>query len=156
MKHIESRLRLATGIILALYVAQHLINHAFGIVSIEAAEAYRQTVGTLFQNLPGQVLLYGSLLFPAPLALRSIYRRSSLRMSLWQFLQLLLGRSILPLVVGHAVANRGYDLLGVIEDFTPKFVKRYAHIGQEMTRAISDYVSDVKDGKFPDNDHSYS
>ena len=48
------------------------------------------------------------------------------------------------------------DLLGVMDDFTPKFVKRYASIGQEMTRAISDYVSDVKDGSFPDNEHSYS
>ena len=115
MKHLESQLRLGTGLILALYVVQHLVNHAFGIVSIEAAEAYRQTVGALFQNLPGQVLLYGSLLFHATIALRSIYRRSSLRMSLWQSLQLLLGLSILPLVAGHAISNRGYDLLGDID-----------------------------------------
>jgi hypothetical protein len=35
MKHLESQLRLGTGLILALYVVQHLVNHAFGIVSIE-------------------------------------------------------------------------------------------------------------------------
>ena len=115
MKNLESQLRLGTGLILALYVVQHLVNHSFGIVSIEAAEAYRKTVGALFQNLPGQVLLYGSLLFHAIIALRSIYRRSSLRMSLWQSLQLLLGLLILPLVVGHAISNRGYDLLGDID-----------------------------------------
>jgi adenylate cyclase len=96
-------------------VVQHLINHAFGIVSIEAAEAYRETIGAVFQSLPGLVLLYGSLLIHATIALRSIYRRSSLRLSLWQWLQLLLGLSILPLVVGHAVANRGFDLLGNID-----------------------------------------
>jgi len=115
MKRIEAQLRLGTGLILALYVLQHLVNHSFGIVSIEAAEAYRKTVGAMFQNLPGQVLLYGSILFHALIALRSIYRRSSLRMSLWQWLQLLLGLSILPLVVGHAVGNRGFDLLGDID-----------------------------------------
>jgi len=115
MQRIEAQLRLGTGLILALYVVQHLVNHSFGIVSIEAAEAYRKTVGTLFQNLPGQILLYGSILFHALIALRSIYRRSSLRMSLWQWLQLLLGLSILPLVVGHAVGNRGFDLLGDID-----------------------------------------
>jgi adenylate cyclase len=115
MKNFESQLRLGTGLILALYVVQHLVNHSFGIVSIEAAEAYRQTVGALFQNLPGQVLLYGSLLFHATIALHSIYRRSSLRMSFWQWLQLLLGLSILPLVVGHAISNRGFDLLGEID-----------------------------------------
>jgi hypothetical protein len=32
-------LRLWSGIVLALKVTQHLVNHAFGIVSIEAAEA---------------------------------------------------------------------------------------------------------------------
>jgi len=115
MKHIESQIRLGSGIILALYVVQHLINHAFGIVSIESAEAYRKTVGAVFQSAPGQLLLYGSLLFHATIALRSIYRRSSFRMSFWQWLQLLLGLSILPLVVGHAVANRGFDLLGNVD-----------------------------------------
>jgi adenylate cyclase len=84
MTHFESQLRLGTGLILALYLVQHLLNHSFGIVSIEAAEAYRKTVGMLFQNPLGQVLLYASLLFHATIALRSIYRRSSLRMSLWQ------------------------------------------------------------------------
>ena len=115
MKYFESQLRLGTGLVLALYVVQHLVNHSFGIVSIEFAEAYRKTVGAMFQNTPAQILLYGSLLFHVAIALRSIYRRSSLRMSLWQSMQLLLGLSILPLVVGHAVGNRGYDLLGGID-----------------------------------------
>ncbi|MCP4874487.1 MAG: hypothetical protein GY896_03295 [Gammaproteobacteria bacterium] len=50
MKHLESQLRLGTGLILALYVVQHLINHAFGIISIEAGEAYRKRPGA-----PGQL-----------------------------------------------------------------------------------------------------
>ena len=115
MKLLESRLRLATGLVLATYVLQHLLNHAFGIVSIETAEAYRKTVGAVFQTLPGLVLLYGSFLFHAAIALRSIYRRSSLRQPPWQWAQTLLGLSILPLVVGHAIGNRGYDLLGSID-----------------------------------------
>jgi adenylate cyclase len=115
MTRLESQLRLGSGIVLALYVAQHLLNHSVGLVSIEAAEAYRKTVGAAFQSLPGLLLLYGSLLFHVSIALRSIYRRSSLRMPRWQALQLLLGLSIPPLLVGHAVANRGYDLLGDID-----------------------------------------
>ncbi|MDH3386972.1 MAG: adenylate/guanylate cyclase domain-containing protein [Gammaproteobacteria bacterium] len=115
MKLIESRLRLATGIILALYLLQHLLNHAFGIVSIEAAEAYRKTIGAAFQSLPGLVLLYASFLFHATIALRSIYRRSNWQLSSWQWMQLLLGLSILPLLAGHAISNRGYDLLGDVD-----------------------------------------
>ncbi len=115
MKNLEARLRLWTGLVLALYVVQHLVNHAFGIVSIEAAEAYRKTVGAIFQNLPGLVLLYGSLLCHALIALRFIYRRASLRMPAWEWTRLLLGLSILPLVVGHAVGNRGFDLVGDVD-----------------------------------------
>jgi len=114
MKVFESNLRLGTAIVLATYVVQHLINHSFGIVSIEVAEAYRQTIGAVFQTLPGLILLYGSFLFHAIIALRSVYRRSSLRMSPWQWMQLILGLSILPLLTGHVIGNRGYDLLGNI------------------------------------------
>ena len=115
MKHLESQLRIGTGLVLALYLVQHLINHGFGIVSIDAAEAYRKTVGAAFQSLPGLILLYGSLLFHVTIALRSLYRRSSLRMPRWQALQLLLGLSIPPLLAGHVVANRGFDLLGDVD-----------------------------------------
>lgn len=48
------------------------------------------------------------------------------------------------------------DLLGVMEEFSPKFVKRYAEIGREMTKAFSLFVDEVKKGKFPDGKHSYS
>lgn len=115
MKYLESQLRLGSGLILAAYVTQHLINHSFGIVSIEAAELYRATIGEVFQSIPGLVLLYGSLLFHLIIALRSIYRRASLRMPAWQWLQLLLGLSILPLLLGHMIGNRGYDLLGNVD-----------------------------------------
>ena len=39
MKRIESQLRLGSALVLATYVVQHLLNHAFGLVSIYAAEA---------------------------------------------------------------------------------------------------------------------
>lgn len=112
---LESRLRLGTGLVLAIFVLQHVINHAFGIISIEAAEAYRETVGQMFQHPPGQLLLYGSVLIHVGIALRSLYYRSSLRMSLWQWLQLLLGLSLPFLIAGHVVGNRGYDMLGAID-----------------------------------------
>ncbi len=115
MKLVEARLRLATGLVLAAYVVQHLVNHAFGIASIEAAEVYRKTVGAVFQTLPGLILLYGSLAFHAAIALRALYHRSSLRMTAWQWAQMLLGLSILPLLAGHAIGNRGFDLLGDID-----------------------------------------
>lgn len=47
------------------------------------------------------------------------------------------------------------DLLGILEDFAPRFVKRYADLGREMSRAFGEFVDDVKKGKFPEAKHSY-
>ena len=47
------------------------------------------------------------------------------------------------------------DLLGLFEEFTPKFVKKYANLAEEIRSAFTAYVSDVKDGRFPEPQHCY-
>jgi len=48
------------------------------------------------------------------------------------------------------------DMLGIFQAFTPKFVKKYAQIGSEMSKAFEAYVADVRAGKFPSEDYTYS
>jgi 3-methyl-2-oxobutanoate hydroxymethyltransferase len=48
------------------------------------------------------------------------------------------------------------DMLGMNDAFSPRFVKRYANLGQQMKGAFEAYIEDVKAGRFPDLDHSYS
>jgi len=47
------------------------------------------------------------------------------------------------------------DMLGAFEAFTPKFVKRYANVGEIMVKAFGEYISDVKNRKFPEEKHTY-
>ena len=47
------------------------------------------------------------------------------------------------------------DMLGLFSDFTPKFVKRFANIGEQMTKAFADYDAAVKDGSFPAPEHTF-
>jgi 3-methyl-2-oxobutanoate hydroxymethyltransferase len=47
-----------------------------------------------------------------------------------------------------------HDLLGLFERFTPKFVKKYANLHQEMSRAFAAYKSDVESRSFPAAEHS--
>jgi len=47
------------------------------------------------------------------------------------------------------------DMLGIFEAFTPKFVKRYANLGELMFKAFSEYIADVKARKFPEEKHTY-
>src|SRR5215467_4812089 len=49
-----------------------------------------------------------------------------------------------------------YDLLGVFTDFKPKFTKRYAKLTEVAVNGIMQYVKEVKEGTFPDDDHSYA
>jgi len=49
-----------------------------------------------------------------------------------------------------------YDLLGVFTDFKPKFTKRFAKLTEVAVAGIRQYVKEVKNGSFPDDDHSYS
>jgi len=48
-----------------------------------------------------------------------------------------------------------HDLLGVFTDFKPKFTKRFANLTEVALKGITQYISEVKSGTFPDDDHSY-
>lgn len=43
-----------------------------------------------------------------------------------------------------------HDVLGIYDGHTPKFVRRYAHIAQDMQTALEGYLADVRSGAFPD------
>lgn len=63
--------------------------------------------------------------------------------------------------IGAGVGTDGqillcHDLLGVFTDFKPKFTKRFAALTDVAVTGIRDYVKEVKNGVFPDDDHSYS
>ncbi len=100
------RLRLITGLVIACYVIPHFLNHALGVVSIEAMDRMRQVLAAWWRSPPGTLLLYGALLTHFALALASLYRRTTLRMPLWETAQLVLGLSILPLLIAHIVGTR--------------------------------------------------
>ena len=48
-----------------------------------------------------------------------------------------------------------YDLLGMNDEFRPRFVKRYEQLGVRIRTAVEAYVHDVRGGAFPDEEHSF-
>ena len=48
-----------------------------------------------------------------------------------------------------------HDMLGLFDRFVPKFVKRFAELGQELQKAAAAYSAEVKSGAFPDLEHSF-
>jgi 3-methyl-2-oxobutanoate hydroxymethyltransferase len=47
------------------------------------------------------------------------------------------------------------DVLGTFQAFTPKFVKKYADLAGVATSALTEYVADVRQGRFPEDEHCY-
>jgi len=48
-----------------------------------------------------------------------------------------------------------YDLLGMDDDFRPKFAKRYAGLSKVIREAVSSFSSEVQAGQFPGPEHSF-
>lgn len=48
------------------------------------------------------------------------------------------------------------DMLGMYSDFTPKFVRRFANVGETMKAAFAEYCKSVQDGTFPAPEHEFA
>ncbi|NDH61461.1 MAG: adenylate/guanylate cyclase domain-containing protein [Alphaproteobacteria bacterium] len=100
------RIRLWSGYILFFYVVTHLLNHALGLISLRVLEIGRVWFVFVWHNPLGQTVLYGALITHFFLALWSLYRRRTLKLSRWEWAQWILGASIVPLGVMHVVGTR--------------------------------------------------
>ena len=48
-----------------------------------------------------------------------------------------------------------HDMLGITKDFSPRFLRRYADLGDAIDNAVKQYITDVRSGDFPNEDESY-
>jgi adenylate cyclase len=106
------QLRLASGLVMLAYVTMHLLNHAVGLVSLEAMEDVLWYIFRIWSKRPTQALLYGSFLVHYGLALWALWQRRSLRLRASEMMQLVLGFAIPILLAQHVVGTRiGQDYL---------------------------------------------
>ncbi|NQX92089.1 MAG: 3-methyl-2-oxobutanoate hydroxymethyltransferase [Flavobacteriales bacterium] len=48
-----------------------------------------------------------------------------------------------------------HDMFGITQEFSPRFLRRYLNMGDEMIKAVSMYVEDVKNLEFPNEEEQY-
>lgn len=49
-----------------------------------------------------------------------------------------------------------YDALGLTQGFQPRFLRRFGELGHETRKALADYVQEVREGRYPGPEHSFS
>lgn len=112
------RLRLASGLVLFAYVASHLLNHSFGLISLTALEDARELFLLVWRFLPISLLLYAALLTHMALAFWAIYRRRGILMPPWEAAQLLLGLAIPLQLTIHVLGTRlAHELYGLNDSY---------------------------------------
>lgn len=117
---IISKVRLITGLILLTFVTSHLVNHTFGLWSLDSLDTARRAIMDLWRGPPGSLVLYTALGLHVTIALRSIYLRDSfIRMSWPEIGQLSLGLLTPMLLMGHVIATSYLgEFYGVRTDYT--------------------------------------
>ena len=100
------QLRLFSGLVMLAYVTMHLLNHAVGLVSLEAMEDVLWYIFRVWSNRPAQMLLYGSFLVHYGLALWALWQRRSLWLRSSEWSQIILGFAIPILLARHVVGTR--------------------------------------------------
>ena len=111
-------LRLGTGCVLFAFLAAHLLNHALGLVSLDAMDAGRSWFLRFWRSGVGTLLFYGSLFLHAALTLCALFSRRSLRMPPWEAAQIVLGLSIPLFMISHVVGTRlAYEWFGTADSY---------------------------------------
>lgn len=95
------KLRLPSGLVLVAFLATHLLNHAAGLISLDAMESGQWLFLRVWERQPGQAVLATAFAVHFANALVSIWQRRSFRLKGWQALQLGLGLVVPFLLAGH-------------------------------------------------------
>lgn len=112
-----TRLRIISGLVLFTYALFHFLNIGLGLFSPVWMDAMQDTRQLVTRSIAGSILLYGAFAVHIILALVKLARRGTLRMPLWEAVQIGLGILIPVLLVAHLIHTRtAHQVYGVNDE----------------------------------------
>jgi len=129
----ERAARLWSGVILFVFVATHLLNHAVGIFGVDAMEAIQPYRTWLWRTWVGTALLYGAALVHVASVSRRIVTRRTWRMPLQEAVQIALGLTIPLLLYEHVIGTRVVSSFAGVDD---RYMATLVHLypGKALTQ----------------------
>lgn len=114
-----ARLRSVSGLVLFAFVLTHLLNHALGLVSIEAMESVRQIRIAVTRSTVGSGVLVAAALIHLVLGISKLFQIQTWRVGSRSILQLAFGLAFPFLLIRHVVGTRvAHSLFGINDDYT--------------------------------------
>ncbi len=111
MRRLSRRnLRLGSGLVLMAFATSHFLNHAFGLISLDALRMASGAFRVWHSNV-GAIVIGAALLTHVTLTLQSLWSKRSVEMPIWQWAQLTLGLMIPGLLALHYAGTRGLQTL---------------------------------------------
>ena len=121
---LQQKLRLVSGFVLFAFAAAHFLNHALGLVSLEAMHEMQQMRTAVTRSTLGTAILAVALATHIVLALYKIARRDTWRMPRWEALQIVLGLAIPFLLFPHIVNTRiAHELFDVETSYLYELIR---------------------------------
>jgi adenylate cyclase len=112
------RLRLVSGLVLLAFAATHVLNHALGLISLEAMQEMQAWRKVVTRSWLGSGVLLAAFLVHIALALYRISQRLTWKLPPWEAAQVLTGLSIPLFLITHVIYNRGAaTLLGTDDTY---------------------------------------
>jgi ferredoxin len=99
-------IRLCSGLVLFAFAAAHFINHAVALISLEAMHEMQAWRMAVTRSWPGTAILFASFVAHIGLALIKLAQRRTLRMPLWELLQIAIALAIPFMLFPHIVDTR--------------------------------------------------
>jgi adenylate cyclase len=124
---------MASGLVLFTYITAHLVNHALGLISLNAAEEGLGYAEDVWDSLPGTALLYGAAALHFLLALVAVYERRTFRLPPAELLRIALGFTLPIILINHFAHTRlAYEVFGLPSDYTNVIANLWAADSQGM------------------------
>ncbi len=115
----QHRMRLVSGLILFSFALTHLLNHAVGLISLDAMEQVRLVRVAVTRSIPGSTVLGLALLVHIVLAVYKFAARRSLRMTPWEGVQLVFGLAIPYFLFRHMIGTKlPHEVFGIDTDYS--------------------------------------
>jgi len=131
------KLRLATGLVLFVFLTLHLTNMIFGLASLDLLLAAQPVLSAPWANPVGSVVLLASFAVHLALGFVALYRRNTLRMPAYDAVQYVAAFLIFPLLLAHLFGVKlAFSMIGFVPGYLSVLHTFWVQLPEEGLRQV--------------------